>query len=109
MSIRKPRRRTMVGDTAWFVEWTTKQHFYDPAHPEDGGDPALDTTAGRRCNTQAEAERIARECYSLATVYGVVRYWPAEFVPYDPDDAAEYPWVGYWEPTGDDQIYEGDD
>jgi hypothetical protein len=41
--------------------------------------------------------------------HGVVRYWPARFVPYDEDDADLYPGVGYWEDTGDVEFYEGED
>jgi hypothetical protein len=33
---------------------------------------------------------------------------PAEFVPYDEDDADLYPGVGHWVETDDPEHYEGD-
>jgi hypothetical protein len=101
-------KRPKIGDECWFVEWCIKKGMVDDAHPEYGGDYDLDVNHTRRVATREEAEQVAREVYPIDQ-YGAVSYWPARFKPYDEDDAAFYPHVGYWIETGDTEYYEGDD
>ncbi len=52
---------------------------------------------------------IHREVYPEAVgKFGVVEFWPAEFMAYDEDDADLYPHAGYWDATGDTEYYEGE-
>src|SRR5215831_15051007 len=101
-TIRKPRPR--VGDTCWFVSWCSRLGFY----PDMPGEVDLDRCEEevRQFATRGEAEAFARAVYPAATqTFGVVDYWPAEFVPYDEADARRYPHAGYWEPTADPEHY----
>jgi hypothetical protein len=98
--------RFRVGDETWFIEWCPKLVF------DENGDCDHDRCVDnvRKAATKEEAERIAREVYPETTnAFGVVSYYPARFVPYDEDDAAEYPHAGFWDAIGETEHYEGDE
>ncbi len=102
MTQSKPRPR--VGDVCWFVEWCPELAF------DESGDVDRDSCVNsiRRVATKEEAETLARKVWPQTQhAWGVVDYWPAEFVPYDEEDAARYPHVGHWEDTADAESYEG--
>jgi hypothetical protein len=99
--------RPCVGDTAWFVEWCEKLVFYEDSEDVDC-DACPQKT--RRFATREEAAAFAKEVWpKTVNVFGVVSYWPAEFVAYDEDDAILYPHAGFWEDTGDSEYYEGEE
>lgn len=100
----KHKKRPMIGDECWFVEWA-----YEPCF--DGGgdiDPYNCKEHEQIVATKEEAEKVAHEVWpESCNVWGVVNYYPARFVPYDEDDALVYPHVGFWEPIGDTIEYSG--
>jgi hypothetical protein len=101
----KVKNRPRVGDTCWMVEWCSALAF------DEVGDVDRDncTDVVRRVATMEEAEALARKVWPATTnTFGVVSYWPAEFVGFDELDAVRYPHAGYWEATADAQCYEGD-
>lgn len=98
----KPR----VGDSRWTVEWCHELAF------DEGGDVNHDKCkmAYRHVDTENEAAAIAREVWPQTNnAFGVVEYYPAEFVAYDDEDAGRYPHVGFWEITAEPQFYAGPD
>jgi hypothetical protein len=103
----KEKYRPRVGDERWFVEWCVKLGKADENDPDSEWDRDSDVYRSRAVATKEEAEKLAREVYPMDQ-YGAVAYWPAEFVAYDEDHAADYPHVGFWEDTGDAEHYEGD-
>ena len=98
-------RRPRVGDKAWFVEWCEELVIVDGECDHDQC-----VMNERKFATKDEALAFAKEVWPKTTnAYGVVNYWPAKFTPYDEDDAAMYPTVGFWEPAGDrEEIYDGE-
>lgn len=106
MTTQKTRPR--VGDECWFVEWT-----YEMAFEGEGEYRYVDRdnckTRTRKVATREEAERLAKEVWpQTVDCWGIVEYWPSQFVAYDEDDASLYPHAGFWEATADSEIYEGD-
>jgi hypothetical protein len=100
------RYRPRVGDSRWFVEWNEEIVL------DESGDIDRDATEAkektRSFKTREEAEAFAAEVWPKThNAFGIVVYYPAEFVAYDEDDAARYPHVGYWEGTADTEVYEG--
>jgi hypothetical protein len=94
-----------VGDEAWFVEWVSELAF-DECNDLDRDNCKRKTG---KAATRDEAEKIAKDAWPEAeTLLGYVEYWPSEFFPYDEEDAARYPHAGYWNATGDVEVYEGD-
>lgn len=107
MATKPKQSRPRVGDETWVVEWCIEQGMVDEEHPEYGCDPDKNVMRTRRAADRESAESIAREVYPL-DAQGSVAYWPTRFVPYDEDDAALYPHVGYWDAIGDTEYYEGE-
>jgi hypothetical protein len=108
MTGEKQQPKPRIGDACWFVEWCIELAFCG-GNQEYGVDCDACKMACRRVGTKEEAERLAREVYPVTTkTFGVVGYWPAEFVPYDDDDAVRYPHVGRWNATADPEYYEGE-
>lgn len=102
------KKRPRVGDKCWFVEWCVELAFYDDDPAGDLDHDNCKTTCRRVANRE-EAERLAREVYPQTVgTFGVVEYWPSEFVAYDEDDATRYPHAGFWEATADPEFYEGE-
>lgn len=102
------QKRPRIGDECWFVEWCLELAFYDD-DPTGDVDRDRCKMIERRVATREDAEQLAREVYPVVTqTYGVVEYWPARFVPYSENDAADYPHVGYWDAIGNSEFYEGE-
>lgn len=102
MAMKRPYR-PVVGDERWEVEWCVFS-FVD----ENGdGDPDRDRYTSRLVKTWAEAQKEARRVFPTCC-YGSVRITPMRFEPYDEDDAARYPHVGFWEAVGDSVFFEGE-
>jgi hypothetical protein len=57
-------------------------------------------------NRKSSAETFARKVYPHSKS-GTVGVTPMRYVPYDEDDAASMPHVGFWEACGDTEYYEG--
>lgn len=99
------KRRPLVGDECWFVEWCYELAFNECGDVERD----LCKMRTRRAETKEEAERIAREVYpQTLNTFGVVDYWPSQFVAYDEADAARYPHAGFWEATAEAESYDGE-
>jgi hypothetical protein len=106
----KQAKRPRVGDECWFVEWTYELFWIDgddtSEYREIDRDRCKDRT--RQVASKEDAERVAKEVWpETHDTFGVVEYWPARFIPYAEEDAADYPHAGFWETIGEVEVYEG--
>ena len=105
MTTRRPR----LGEESWFVEWVHELAWVDGDDSSEYRevDRDLCKTRIRRVATREEAERMAREVWpETHKAYGVVAFWPARYEAYDDQDG-EGPYCHRWEPTADEEYYEG--
>ena len=111
MTAKKPYK-PRVGDTCWFVEWVYELVWVDGDSTSEYREIDRDNckTRTRRVATREEAAALAKEVWPQThQAFGLVNYWPAEFVPYDEDHAGMFPHVGFWEATADGECYEGEE
>lgn len=101
------KARPKVGDHRWFVEWCSKLAFYEECPGEVDRDRC--EMSRRSFPTREAAWAFAKEVWPATTqTFGIVEVWEAEFTPYDEDDAARYPHVGYWDAVDEyGEVYEG--
>jgi hypothetical protein len=86
------KQRATIGDRKWQVEWCA-------GIPQDeNGDSDMDAADYRRSHfkTRDEAIAFAKEKLPL-DAFGSVAVCEIEFSPYDEDDSASMPHVGFWE------------
>jgi hypothetical protein len=105
------KQKSRVGDECWFVEWVYELVWVDGDDTSEYREIDRDNckTRSRKVSTKEEAERLAREVWPQThDAFGVVQYWPAQFVAYDEEDAGRYPHVGYWEATDEGECFEGE-
>lgn len=96
---RAAKKRPRIGDEAWEVEWVSKLAFYEGT--QDVWHDRCEYSF-RHFPNRGLAMAFAKKVWPDAKkTFGVVEITPIRFVPYDDDDAAMYPHVGYWEHSGD--------
>lgn len=104
MPATKPLPR--IGERCYEVEWCTKV-FFDTEL--DCCDPDKDEVTFRHFSTLEKAKSYAESVYpETINNRGVVVVTEMVFVPYDEDDAASMPHVGFWEAASDSMHFSGE-
>lgn len=100
----KPPKLPRVGDEAFEVEWCSD------LPRNEYGDADMDRAVMhiRTFKTKGAAMRYARQVYHR-DAFGSVSITPVRFMPYDADDAARLPTIGFWDSCGHTEHYEGED
>lgn len=93
------KTKPTVGMRAWEVEWCAG------VPKDENGDSDMDRADDRFAHFKDKGKALAYARKVLPNdAFGAVRVTPIEFVPYDEDDAATMPTVGFWEHSGESII-----